>query len=335
MGDGVTTAGTDDDFYLVGRALFLDRAAVAAADKLRSEGIPSILLKGAAIATWLYDDGHVRPYGDVDLLVSPSQFERATEVLAELGYAHPLAGAHPAEVSTRERDLLGPGHVWIDLHLGLLGVTVSTQECWDILSRRTVDFPLAGGELQVLDLGARTMHLALHAAQNGPVDVKALGDLGRGLAKVDKAHWQEAATLAEKLGATEAFAAGLRLLPEGQRLADGLALPSRMTVELAIRTRSAPQEAIFFERLCETAGIGRKLALIARKLFPTTAHLRASAPAPPRGRLGLVWARARHPFLVAWRFGPAYFVWLRARRETKVAGGNASPLVADDIGPNR
>ena len=164
------------------------------------------------------------------------------------------------------------------------------------------------------------MHLALHAAQNGPVDIKAMTDLARGLAILDSATWEEAARLAEELGAGEAFAAGLRLTAPGRLLADRLSLTDRMTVELALRTRSAPTEAIFFERLREAKGTGTKLVLLARKLYPTRATLQDHFPIARRGRFGRLCARIIHPFSVASRLPAAFFAWIEARRATNESG---------------
>jgi hypothetical protein len=314
----MTARVSSSDLTAAARMLLLDRAAAAAIAQLRSRGVDSILLKGSAIASWLYR-GEVRPYLDVDLFVSPAEFDRATQALAELGYVHWLQGADAAELGPKERDLIGPDGVCIDLHLGFLGIPGEPQRCWDILSRRTVGFTLAGHEVQVLDLPARTMHLALHAAQNGPVDVKAVTDLQRGLAQVDHEHWRAAAALAEELGATAAFAAGLRLVPDGRHLAEQLSLPRRITVELLLRSRSAPQQALFFERLRETDGFKAKLALIGRKLFPTTAYLRAHVPIAQRGTWGLLAARAAHPWIVARGTAAALVPWLRARSATRDA----------------
>lgn len=299
--------------------LLLDRAAAAAIQTLRSHDIDSILLKGAVIASWLYR-GELRPYLDIDLFVSPAQFERAAEVLAQLGYVHWLEGADAAELGPKERDLIGPDGACIDLHLGFLGIPGSPQRCWDILSQHTVGFTLAGhSQVQVLDIPARTMHLALHAAQNGPVDKKAIADLERGVDQVDEEQWRAAASLADELGATAAFAAGLRLVPKGRVLADQLALPQRITVELLLRSRSAPQQALFFERLRETEGARRKLALVARKLFPTATYLRAHVPLARRGVLGLLLARGAHPWVVARGTAAALVPWLRARAATRDA----------------
>lgn len=306
------------DFLLVARSLKLDREAGIAVERLRAAGVPSILLKGAAIATWLYQDGETRPYGDVDLLVSPGQLTAAIEALGELGYVHELESAHPAEFGPKELELFGPEGVCIDLHHGLIGVSVPSQYCWDVLVGRTTVFQLTPSvQVQVLDPAARAMHLALHAAQNGPIDVKALADLERGLAKLSREEWTEAARLAERLEATEAFAAGLRLLPAGKSLADELALPRRMTVELALRTRSAPQDALFFARLAQAPGAWGKVCLFARKVFPTAALLRANWPLARRGRVGLLLARVGYPLAQAGHFVPALVAWAQARRAAR------------------
>lgn len=302
------------DLLLVGHSLLLDQAALAAAGHLRALGIPSILLKGAAIATWLYDEGEVRPYLDVDLLVPPSMFAHAKEGLAELGYEHRLSGAAPIEFGPREQELVGPGDVCIDLHAGLVGAAAGLERGWEVLSAHTTPFRLGAGEVQILDVAARAMHLAMHAAQNGPVDRKALNDLERGLAKVEREVWRQAAEIAGEIGAEQAFAAGLRLLPAGEALADDLSLTRSMTVELLLRTGSAPQDAIFFERVHQAIGARRKSALLARKLFPTAAFLRSSSAMARRGGWGLALAWISHPLSLVPRLGPALVAWVRARR---------------------
>ncbi len=98
---------------------------------------------------------------------------------------------------------------------------------------------------------------------------------------------------------------------------------SATTVELALRTRSAPQEAIFFERLAEGQGAVAKAALVARKLFPTTAFLRANAVGAHRSRLGLFRAWLRHSVSLATHLGPAFVAWCRARRAISTSDARA------------
>ena len=282
--------------------------------RLGAGGVPSILLKGATIATWLYDDGRLRPYRDIDLLVPAARFTEAKSILADLGYVHRLSGAHPTEIGLREQVLFGPEGVCIDLHHGLIGVAAPADMSWKALWSRTVAFRLAGdGEVRALAVPARAMHLALHVAQNGPIDQKAITDLELGLAKVSREEWWEAAAIAEELDASPAFAAGLRLVPAGRALADELSLTHRTTVELTLRIRSAPQDAIFFERLVEASGFRTKVALVARKLFPTAAYLRANSPATARGPLGLARSAFVHQMSIAVRLAPAFAAWRKAR----------------------
>ncbi|MDP9073138.1 MAG: nucleotidyltransferase family protein [Actinomycetota bacterium] len=304
--------GFSPDLLAVARTLGLDRAAVLAIDRLTASGIPSILLKGAAIASWLYDDGEARPYVDVDLLVSPRQLEPAKAALADLGYLDRLAGADPAEFGLKEQELFGPDNVCVDLHHGLIGVTIPPARCWDLLTSHTAMMAISFGSwVPVLDIPARTMHLALHAAQNGPVDRKALTDLERGLTRLSPDDWRQASILAQDLGADQAFAAGLRLLPAGRAMADHLSLTRGMSVELALRSGSAPQNAIFLERVASTPGLRRKATLVARKLFPTSAYLRARSPEV--GARALVRAWSSHFNDIARRLGPSLVAWRRAR----------------------
>ena len=310
----------DRNLRLAARSLLLDREAARAVKQLRVEGVPSILLKGRTIATWLYDDDEIRPYVDVDLFVPPARFDTAIEVLARLGYRPRLVGADPSELGRKELDLIGPAEVCIDLHHGLLGAAAPSEQVWELLQQHTVRLSLgAGQEVTALDVPARAMHLALHVAQNGPVDVKAVVDLERGLARVGRSDWERAAGLADEIGATEAFAAGLRLVPAGEVLAEELALTRRMSVELALRVRSAPQDALFFERLSEASGVRGKAALVARKVVPTSASLRANSKVASRGPMGLLLARMSHPLSLAIRLGPAFVAWYRTRQAVRAS----------------
>jgi len=53
---------------------------------LQEAGIPVIGLKGAVLATTLYEDIGLRPMSDLDLLVQPEQVEAAVELIRAMGY---------------------------------------------------------------------------------------------------------------------------------------------------------------------------------------------------------------------------------------------------------
>lgn len=318
-----------DELATAAHTLWMESAAAGAWSRLAEAGVPAVLLKGPAIAHWLYDAGEVRPVRDIDLLVAPADTDRAMDALGELGYEVPLLDAPECEVGPNTQSLVGPDGVRIDLHHRLIGVPDPPSRCWDVLSRRTVPFPLVtGAEVRVLDVPARALHLSLHAAQNGPVDTKALADLRRGLARLTFDDWRAAADLAAVLRATPSFAAGLRLCPEGLLLAETLELPEARDVELELRITSAPQDSLFFARLAATRGASAKVRLVARKLWPTTTFLRANSELARRGPAGLARARVVRVRSVLQRARPAFAAWWDARARVRAAGARQARVRA-------
>jgi hypothetical protein len=53
----------------------------------RTAGVPAALIKGGALAWFTYGDGGLRPFGDLDLLISPRDRAGAHEALCAAGYA--------------------------------------------------------------------------------------------------------------------------------------------------------------------------------------------------------------------------------------------------------
>jgi Uncharacterised nucleotidyltransferase len=294
------------------RTLLLDARAAEAIGVLAAHDVPSILLKGRAIANWLYS-GTPRGYGDIDLLVDPRQRERAMEVLATLGYRHYLAGADESEYGSNETDLISPTGIPIDLHHTLLGVTADPTSCWEVLSARTTAMVVGGHKVHVLDEPARTMHLALHVAQNGPADAKAVADMERGLAQLPFSHWDQASHIARALKAEQAFSAGLRVTVTGRAMAAALHLEIPRDVSLLLRTRSAPAEALQIQQLIELRTLRGRLHLIGRKLWPTTAYMLGRVPGSRDGPQALLLARLRRMAGLPARFRVAFHSWSEAR----------------------
>lgn len=311
-----------DQRSVVLRTLLLDAVAARATAALAAAGIPAILLKGRAIADWLYA-GEVRGYCDVDLLVDPAQRDRAVQVLGELGYHHWLAGADRVEYGPNELELVGPHQVCIDLHHTLIGMSVDPARCWAALSARTEQQLVGGRPVTVLDAGARTMHLALHVAQNGPADVKAVADLDRGVAQLGVDLWDDAVALAREVGALDAVAAGLHVSEAGARLARRSELRRPGNVELLLRTSSAPPAALQIQRLVETTGLGSRLRMIGRKVWPTVSYMAGREPRARAGRLGLLIARLDRLTGLPVKCGVAVSSWLAARRNARRLGAVA------------
>jgi hypothetical protein len=304
----------------VALTLRADLTAAEVVRALRGTRVNAILLRGPALARLLYAEGGVeRPYGDVDLLVPPAGLHRAESVLSELGFedrtvAGVIEGDRPTYAHTwvRKRD----GSV-VDLHFTLQGVRVAPELAWEIWSRETEALEMGTVVLPVLTVPGRAVVVALHAAAHGSAVGKPLEDVHRAVEQIPEDSWKAAVDLAEQLGAGEAFAIGLRLLPAGAALANRLALPHDASVETALLARSAPPMALGYEWLASTPGRMAKARLVGRKLFPPANFMRAWSPLARRGNLGLAGAYAIRVTWLAQHAIPGLIAWRRTRRELR------------------
>jgi hypothetical protein len=153
------------------------------------------------------------------------------------------------------------------------------------------------------------MGIALHAAQHGPRYEKGLAELVLGLERWPPDVWEAAADLAARTGAVEAFAAGLRLVPEGADRARALDLPSTDRADWEIRNAEArPRGTFHLRAFLDADTTSARLSLLRRSLFPKRAWVVGEYPWARRGwwRVPVAYALhlARAPVwtLRAWRF---------------------------------
>jgi putative nucleotidyltransferase-like protein len=278
--------------------LALDAIAVEVVAAFDDDGIPNLLIKGPSIGRWLYDVPGERPYDDVDLLVREPDLDRAEQVLRRLGFRFVHDDWH--------------GRVWLrgpvnlDLHRRLAGVAAEPTRVFDTLYAESGSLALGRGSVRVPRDEARALLLALHAAQHGPGLTSPMEDLRRGLARLSDSVWAGAAGLASELGVQPTFAAGLDLLPAGQKVNERLGLEPGSRIE-------KPGITAGVRRFAATPGIGPKTALVVREVFPTRDYLRAHSPLARRGRLGVFLARVWRPFSLLLRLFPALVAVGRSR----------------------
>jgi hypothetical protein len=291
---------------------------------LRAAQLDVLVLKGPAIAMWLYDDPGARPYHDIDVLVDPHKLQAAGDVLFAAGFLPP-APSYTEDV---------PGHAlawhresdgaWIDLHYTLLGADVTHDVVWDVLWQRREPLIVGGIEVFVLDEPARALHLAMHLAQDHLGQPKKLDDLRRALNRVTAATWADAAGLAMQIGAAPAMGAGLRQLPAGARVATALDLPFPDRVDLVLRAEGSPPGTDAFEWFARRPGADGKVRFALAKAFPPPWFLRSWSPVASRwGPLGLVLGYAHRLLWLTVRTPPAARSWWRARRALRERGRHA------------
>ncbi len=157
-------------------AALLDRAMRPIEAALRAADIPTLWLKGAALAHTVYPAPDLRPMGDLDVLVPFAQREQALSVVRGLGYDFYTADDH---VFGGGRDPLvarllyhyhlrgGPGNrVLLEVHYRLLsnddGLLTLPQHDWFWSQRRTLT--LADGfQFDTLTPEAHLLYLCAHA----------------------------------------------------------------------------------------------------------------------------------------------------------------------------
>jgi hypothetical protein len=179
-------------------AVKVERLLLDATEVLEENEIPSIVLKGAALAHTDYPDTSARVFGDVDLLVEPRNFTRATTVLArDMGAERPLPQLRPGfdDRFGKEILLLLRG-LEFDVHRtfveGPYGIAIDLHDLW----RAPEPFMFGRRELLALAAPARTVHAAYAAALGDwPLRLNALRDFVQTLSR-DPARFEFAMKLA-------------------------------------------------------------------------------------------------------------------------------------------
>ena len=299
------------------------RAALSAA------GVPIVLLKGRAFADLLYAGGPARHYVDCDLLVPPSHWSRASQVLRELGFAshHGMAPSALSADTAAGRAVHGSEWLreedgfWVDLHQTLPEAGADPQVVWRALQGHLRELEVGGVGVQVLDAAGSALLTALHVAHHGPDFHGPLRDLERALQQLDESSWRGAVSLAAQIDAEGPFGTGLRFTADGSALADRLRLPWAPTQAMLLGWEGAPWGATVWESLVSTSGARAKARLLAALLFPSAEDLRARSAIARRGAVGLLAARVALPFELASRAAPSLRSWRRGRRRARPPAG--------------
>ena len=303
------------------RTVLLDHACGEVVRHLHADGHRVILLKGHTIAHWLYSDPAERTYGDLDVLVNPADEHAVVESLRALGY-RPVFDKAWRATSPEEQPLRNSRGVVIDLHVSIKGIRLPPQEAWDVLSELTVPWDWAGTPVEALAPHGRAVHLAVHVAQSGLADTKAAHDLALGLQRLHVETWREAARLARRLDALDAFAAGLRLIPAGERLATDLGLPQPRHLETRMRADSAGHPAIVLERVLSGRTWRERVRMAYAHVFPSAIWMRTMHPEETRTTGALLRARVLRPFVLLGKLPAAIRTRGRFRR---ARGTRAAP----------
>lgn len=302
-------APTALDLAGAAHTLAVDALAAELMGELERAGAGPILLKGASLADWLYV-GEVRRYGDCDILIDSDFRGVVSRLLTERGFVEfDLPRARPGLRETAATAWARAGAV-VDLHLSFWGIGVSTKEAWSILSAHTERAPVAQRSVAVLTRPGRLVLIALHAAHDGRKAARPMEDLERALRVASKTEWIEASRLAGTLEAKDAFAAGLRLAPQGAAKAVEFELPSRPTIAATLAAAGLPMSN-GYERLARAESRAELIRVVFGELVPSKGFMRWRYRMARRGHRGLLASyllRGGEVFGNALRFGTS---WVR------------------------
>jgi hypothetical protein len=169
----------------------LEALAVRTGELLDTAGIRWRLTKGAALAHLDYPDPAVRTFGDVDLVIHPSDWSTAFRLLSTSGY-HREVPTIPGGYDDRYgkgATLTTAEGLEVDLHrrfaIGRFGVTTRTEALFE--SPDAIE--LAGRAIPVLDPTGRLLHACFHAALGGFRGLRAFRDVAQ-LILVTGADWE-------------------------------------------------------------------------------------------------------------------------------------------------
>jgi hypothetical protein len=289
--------------------LAIDKVTAEVINSFEASGIDVLLVKGPVIAAWLYR-GDVREYTDGDLVVSPANWDRAVAQLEAMGFHDFLRELeHPRMASEAGTGFLR-GTDSIDLHSTLPGLRADPLDVWQELSATAESMAVGGRTVRVPNRAGVLMHIALHAVHH--VEGKPIEDLARAVRVASDDDWRAAASLAARLGGLEAFASGLRLLPEAALVSERLDLADTRSIEYDLRSAQVPLAEGLHDLL--TAPPTVKVRILARELFPTPAFMRWGSALARRGRFGLIASYPLRWLWLLWRLPSATLTLYRVRR---------------------
>ncbi|MFC1834090.1 nucleotidyltransferase family protein [Thermodesulfobacteriota bacterium] len=161
-----------ESFELSARiSLFQEASLAETLNRLGSNGIPVVVLKGVALGRLVYSDPALRPMSDIDLLVRRENFDKARSLLIESGYEQTADLPLPKplqEVFQPAATLVVTGQITriVDLHRDLWPMGYyrwDSSQLWSLAQETTI----AGQSVFVFPLELNLIHCGLNTLSHG------------------------------------------------------------------------------------------------------------------------------------------------------------------------
>ncbi|MDD3875339.1 MAG: nucleotidyltransferase family protein [Bacteroidales bacterium] len=166
--------------------------------KLNNAGIETVLLKGMAMAQFIYNDPGVRPMGDIDLVVHPEKLLETEEILFNLGYVNntPYKSKKIRTLNIHNHlNAFVKNNVVIELHWDLFSVhhiyKIPANEIWKHLEVKLLE----NNKIHVLDFETTVQYLCLHSMshfQKKKIRLNSFTDIAQLLInREDQINWKK------------------------------------------------------------------------------------------------------------------------------------------------
>jgi hypothetical protein len=276
-------------------------------DSFRDESVPVLPYKGPTLAATAYDDVSLREFGDLDLIIRKTDFDRARDLLRQNGYEIQYESSVTDDLTDRQQSLsleFGRGYefrresglISVDLHWRFLpprsAFPVEFADIWD--RRETVS--VAGADLPTLSTIDTLLLLCVHGTRHGLRHLRGVCDVAT-LVQTRQIGWETAVHRAKELGCRRRLGVALQLarelldidLPDSvvERVIDGdRAIPSlveTMHEWLFDRQSGLPGETLRFKYQMHERRGDRLAFLLRWGLYPHQKEIEwVSLPGPLR-----------------------------------------------------
>ncbi len=199
---------------------------------LKEHGIQALSFKGPTLAEDVYGNVGFRVFGDLDLLISHRDLEKAVSLLREQGFRQDIDLA-PAQyqklVDKWHHAVLTKDGVMVELHWELTGRYFSRNVEIESLLPRIVEIEMARHKVQMLGPEDLLLFLCVHGCHHYWVHLDAVCCIAELVKKNKGLDWHLVWQLARQLGALKMVVLGLLLAREML----GLALPDKVEEKMA------------------------------------------------------------------------------------------------------
>ena len=205
-----SVANTQNVLHLVGKQLKIYRA-------FKDKNIPMAILKGSVLSQMAYGDVSLRQAGDIDVLISRGDFDRAKAALEALGYqmTPPLTPAQLASHVRSHCEIQFVRDDWftvVDLHWALAPKNFVFKLETDEVMSRLQRVAVAGSEIDTLATEDLILYLSMHGAKHLWRALEWITSLAELVRNAESIAWDVVVQRAEKAHATRMLGLALRLV---------------------------------------------------------------------------------------------------------------------------